>query len=72
LTRKEEPNEPDTTSIPDQITIGIGIAQAIGGRIDVGTWIRKAVQDHNVRFREGPIDVFATATSRLPDGGGRS
>jgi len=57
--RKEEPNKPDTTGMADPMAAGID--QAIAGCVDVGVWIGKAAQDHNVRHTEAPIDVFATA-----------
>lgn len=49
---------PDATGMADPMAAGID--QAIAGRVDVGVWIRKAAQDHNVRHTEAPIDVFAT------------
>ena len=58
---------PDATGMADPMAAGID--QAIAGRVDVGVWIRKAAQDHNVRHTEAPIDVFATAASRLSDAG---
>jgi hypothetical protein len=58
---------PDATGMADPMAAGID--QAIAGRVDVGVWIRRAAQDHNVRHTEAPIDVFATAASRLSDAG---